>query len=63
MTQCDQVLRHLKAGRTITAMQAMHIFGICCLAERIRDLRARGHSVYAEWVTLPSKRRCVRYSL
>lgn len=63
MTQCDQVLRHLKAGRTLTAMQAMRLLGICCLAERVRDARAKGHTIYAEWIRLPSKRRCVRYHL
>ena len=63
MTQTEQVLAHLKRGHTLTAMQAMRLLGICCLAERVRDARAKGHTIYAERIKLPSGRYCARYSL
>ena len=45
-SQNDKILRYLKTHkRGITSMQAISIFKITCLAERIRDLRERGYSI------------------
>ena len=65
MTQCDQVLNHLKArpGRIITTYQAYDLYKITRLPDRIRDLRAKGHEINGAMMTLPSKKRCAVYSL
>lgn len=42
MTQIEQVRRHLEAGKSITPMQAIAVYGIFRLASVIEDLRQRG---------------------
>lgn len=45
-SQNDKILRYLKTHkRGITPMQAISMFKITCLAERIRDLRERGYKI------------------
>ena len=63
MTQCDMVLKHLKAGRVITSMQSFRLYEITRLPDRIRDLRAKGHRIHAAMCTLPSKKRVAVYSI
>jgi Helix-turn-helix domain len=63
MSQCDQIHAHLKAGLTITSMQAFKIFAITRLPDRVRDLRNRGVTVYAEMIKLQSGKRVAQYSL
>lgn len=42
MTQCDRILAHLKAGRTLTPVEALRRFGTFRLAARINELREQG---------------------
>lgn len=61
MTQNQEVLQHLRK-KTITPMEAAKLYGIMCLSERIRDLRAKGHKI----LTIMEKnngKRFARYSL
>lgn len=44
MTQNQQILNHLRK-RTITPLEAAKTYGIMCLAERVRDLREKGHKI------------------
>ncbi len=44
-TQSDTILQYLRSGNSLTQIQATKYFNICCLAERIRDLRRRGISI------------------
>jgi len=39
------VLRHLRAGKRITAYQAVQLYGIYRLASRIHELRNKGHAI------------------
>lgn len=61
MTQTEKILRHLQRG-SITPMQAFDRYNVTCLAERIRDLRKRGHKIMAEMVSKGGK-RFARYRL
>ena len=45
MTQCEQILDHLKRGKTITQVDAFNEYGCWRLAARIADLRQAGHDV------------------
>jgi len=63
MTQCDQVLQHLKSGKTLTSMQSFRLFSVTRLPDRVRDLRLKGHQVYAEMIRLRSGKRVAQYSL
>lgn len=44
-SQNNLVLSHLKAGHTITPIEALGKFGVFRLAARIYDLRAAGHTI------------------
>jgi Helix-turn-helix domain len=63
MTQCDMVLNHLKAGKTLTTYQAFRLFLITRLPDRCRDLRAKGVRVKAKPFLLKSGKRIAIYSL
>lgn len=45
MTQIDKVKAHLEAGKTITNLQAIGVYGIFRLSSVIEDLRARGMEI------------------
>ena len=63
ITQWDQILEHMRSGKSITSMQAFRLYGVTRLADRIRDGRARGHVINGRWLKLPSGKRCMQYSL
>lgn len=56
MSQCAQILSHLKRGRTLTPMQALSFWGCMRLAARIDELRSRGHDIHTEIVKKGGKR-------
>ena len=61
MTQSDQILKHLKSGNTITAINALNKFGCFRLAARINDLRNDGHDIKTEMMTSNGKTFAVYY--
>lgn len=61
MTQNEQILAHLRK-KSITAFEAAVCYQIMCLAERIRDLRRKGHNILTTNVEQNGK-RFARYSL
>ena len=67
MTQKEWVLRQLKAGRKITALDAMQEHGVGRLAARIKDLRWQGHDIDSEMVEVTkadgSTARVAQYSM
>lgn len=60
-TQTQAVLRHLKAGRTLTAIEALEQYRILRLAARIHELRARGENIHTEMISGNGK-EFARYS-
>lgn len=51
MSQSTRILAHLKAGESITPLQALEKFGCMRLAARIANLRDDGHVIATEKVT------------
>lgn len=49
MSQCSEILRHLKK-RPITPVDALYSYGCFRLAARINDLRSQGHTILTERV-------------
>jgi len=45
MSQNNDILRHLKAGNSITPIDALNLFGCFRLAARIYELRTKGHLI------------------
>lgn len=68
-TQNSQVLSHLQSGKSITALEALGVYGIFRLASRIdelrKDLRLAGskHIIVTEMVNDPKGKRYARYRL
>jgi hypothetical protein len=62
-TQCSMILEWLKAGNTITSLEALRMFGCMRLASRICDLRDRGVSIKTEKIQVKSGKWVTRYSL
>lgn len=62
-TQESLILRHLKAGKTLTSLNALRLFGSFRAAARVHRLRERGHKIHTRMVTLPSRKRIAVYEL
>ena len=45
MSQKQQILRHLKGGKTLTPLQALKKFGCLTLSQRVTELRMEGHKI------------------
>jgi hypothetical protein len=62
-TQNRMLLDHLLSGRTITRIQADHLYRIASLTRRIRDLKDAGHKIISFTKIDPTGRQYVEYSL
>lgn len=66
-TQTDHILAHLRAGYSLTPLEAMDLFGCIRLAARIYDLRQDGWPIEDEKVRVPVRgggtTRVCRYRL
>lgn len=67
MSQKEEILKYMKSNGGITQLQATNSIGCTRLAARIADLKADGHKIKKEWITVRKKFggkvRVVRYSL
>lgn len=67
MSQCARILSHLEQRGSIDPMEAMLDLGVYRLAARINDLKADGHSINSEMVTVQNRFgedcRVARYSI
>jgi hypothetical protein len=61
-TQNKRVLTHLKREGSITALQAMRLYGVMRLAARIDELRRRGHNIVTDMVDHRQGRPARRYA-
>ena len=63
LTQCEEVLRHLQTRGSITALEAIDLYGCMRLAARISDLKKQGHGISAKSITTKGGATIARYSL
>jgi len=56
MSQNKQILKHLQAGKPITAIEALNLYGCFRLAARCSNLRDQGHIILTTMVTRNKKR-------
>ncbi len=67
MSQKEEILKYMKSNGGITQLQATNSLGCTRLAARISDLRAEGHDIKKEMITVRKrfggKARVARYSL
>lgn len=50
MTQNSAILNHLKSGKSLTPLDALHTYGCLRLAARIDNLRSQGFVIETEIV-------------
>lgn len=55
-TQCARILAHLRDGKRITGLEALHRYGCIHLPRRILDLKQRGYRIEREMVCVGEKR-------
>lgn len=63
MSQCSDILNHLKTVGPLTALDALDLYGCFRLASRINDLRQAGNDIETTDVTLPNGKTIAQYSL
>ena len=49
-SQCQMLLEHLQAGRSITYLEASIKYGVAHLPRRIKDLEERGYKIIRETI-------------
>lgn len=59
----QQILEYMKAGKAITPIEALRMFGCFRLGARIYDLKRRGAPVSRRLVTAPNGKRYAEYFL
>lgn len=62
-SQNAEILRWLRQGHGLTPLEALERFGCNRLAARVADLKAAGHAIVSELVTLANGKRVSRYTL
>lgn len=62
MSQSAKILEYLKAGNSITAIDALRMFSCFRLASRIHDIR-KTYDVIGETITLPNGKRIESYRI
>lgn len=62
-SQNKEILAWLKAGNTITALQALRKFGCLRLSARIFNLKDQGHEIDGRMITLDNGKRVKEYYL
>lgn len=63
MTQSQQILADLKAGKHITPLAALERYGCFRLGARIYDLKQEGHQIDTRRVETPNGALVASYSL
>jgi hypothetical protein len=63
MSQCNDILNHMETQGSITALDALNLYGCFRLASRINDLRNRGHDIRTNEITLDNGKTIASYSL
>ena len=54
-SQCAAIRRHLEAGNSLTALQALNHFGCARLASRIDELRQAGMNIETHWLWVENR--------
>ena len=50
-----RVMQHLKEGKTLTSLEALRLYGIMRLPNRISELRRRGEQIEKTTITVENK--------
>ena len=65
-SQTAQILRYLRAGESLTAIDALNMFGCLRLAARMNDIKREllpNETIVRDWVKTSAGKRVAKYSL
>lgn len=62
-SQNERIREYLENGNTLTALEALNLFGCMRLPSRINDLKKRGMAIAKVMITTASGKRVAQYSL
>jgi hypothetical protein len=62
-SQSACILHYLQAGGSVTELEGLRLFYCVSVAQRIHDLRRRGHVIISTAEKTPSGKLIARYSL
>jgi len=62
MSQAERILKHLKAGKPLTPLQALNKFGTLRLGARVLELRQAGYQIKTRLVR-KGRSRVAEYSI
>ena len=62
-SQCKRIAEWLNKGKSITQLEALHLFGCFRLSARIHDLRERGMNIVMEKIVTPTGKYVASYKL
>ena len=62
-SQNTQILNYLKKGNSITALEALRLFGCLRLSGRIHELRHIGHDIQTRIIATLTGKRIAEYYL
>ena len=60
-TQTKAILRHMRPGYEITALEALKLFNCMRLAARIADIKEMGIDIADRWITRDDGKRFKAY--
>jgi hypothetical protein len=60
-TQTQAILRHMRSGYEITALEALKLFNCMRLAARIADIKDMGIDIADRWITRDDGKRFKAY--
>jgi len=67
VSQGKMILNHLREGKTLTSLEALHKFGCLNLKGRIWELRQQvakeGYQIDTNWITTNTGKRIAEYKL
>ena len=63
MSQTQQILAHLKSGKSITPLEALNDYGCFRLGARIYELKQDGHTIETDRFETPTGKKVARYRL
>lgn len=60
-SQNKMILAYMMAGKRITALEALNLFGCLRLASRINDLRNKGFAIQKQMIKTDSDKYVMQY--
>lgn len=62
MTQTEQIIQHLKSGRTLTALEARDLFQCLSLSQRVTPLIRAGYPIESKTIKTKTGKHIAQYS-